>query len=202
MDGDMQQLLGEHGLEDAVPFLDAEHVWGLDKLRMLEESDVGKMAQRHGVPVITERLLKSKMKLLVTAIAQKKLVTASLNGHDVEVVKLIENLKSDGTNLDLQDSNGWTALMLASKKGHTTIAAMLIDAGAKLDLQNKDGNTALIDASKEYDWDIVEIVAKLIDAGAQLDLQDKDGNTALDLVRLGHVRALLRRKGAKEKKEL
>jgi len=34
----------------------------------------------------------------------QKLVTASTNGHDVEVVKLIENLNSDGTNLDLQDS--------------------------------------------------------------------------------------------------
>jgi len=38
---------------------------------MLEESDVGKMAQRHAVPVIIEKLLKSKIKLLVTAIAQK-----------------------------------------------------------------------------------------------------------------------------------
>jgi len=73
MDGDMERLLGKHGLQGAVPFLDAEGVWGLDTLRMVEESDVERMAQRHTIPLMTQKLLKSKIQsnILVTALAQE-----------------------------------------------------------------------------------------------------------------------------------
>ena len=48
-----------------------------------------------------------------------------------------------GAQLDLQDDEGYTALMDASGEGHTEIAVALISAGGQLDLQNDDGCTAM-----------------------------------------------------------
>jgi len=84
MDGDMEQLLGKHGLQGTVPFLDAEGVWGLDTLRMVEESDVERMAQRHAIPLMTQKLVKSKIQnnLLVTR-PQTRSTTARPHERDL-----------------------------------------------------------------------------------------------------------------------
>jgi len=87
MDGDMVRLLGVHGLQDAVPFLDAEGVLGLEKLRMVEESDVDIMTQRHAIPMITAKLLKSKIrnKVLVAALEQIKVRREQENAPKVNM---------------------------------------------------------------------------------------------------------------------
>ena len=45
-------------------------------------------------------------------------------------------------NLDLQDQDGYTALMKAASKGQTEVVKQLIKSGASLDLENQDGYTA------------------------------------------------------------
>ena len=52
-----------------------------------------------------------------------------------------------GAQLDLQNDRGWTALMLASNRGHTENAVALINAGAQLDLQDDFGEIVLTHAS-------------------------------------------------------
>jgi len=70
----MVQLLNEHGLQNAVPFLDAEGVWRLDELCTVKETDVDGMVQRHSIDVVTMKLLKSKIhdKVFFTALEQVK----------------------------------------------------------------------------------------------------------------------------------
>jgi ankyrin repeat protein len=93
-------------------------------------------------------------------------MVASERGHMATVQALI----AARANLNVQDKDGWTALMRAS---NTAIVRALIGAGANVNLQDKDGWTALMRASN------TATAQSLIEAGADLNLQDKDGGTAL-----------------------
>jgi len=63
------------------------------------------------------------------------LMTASLNGHDAIVARLIEA----GADVNQARTNdGTTALMMASQNGHEAIAARLIKAGALVSQPGKD----------------------------------------------------------------
>ncbi|GBG35117.1 Ankyrin repeat domain-containing protein 1 [Hondaea fermentalgiana] len=83
-----------------------------------------------------------------------------------------------GANLDVQTSEGATALMLACRRDRPGMAQMLIKRGAKLDLQNNFGWTSLMWACRNDQPDTVQL---LIERGAKLDLQNNKGNTALML---------------------
>jgi len=109
------------------------------------------------------------------------LIGASEHGYTEIVRRLIEkgaNLSSPakrekGANLNIQNEEGETALMIASGGDYTDIVRLLIEAGANLNIQNEDGKTALMFASN------TDIVRLLIEAGANLNLQNNDGHTAL-----------------------
>jgi len=86
--------------------------------------------------------------------------------------------------VDLQDNDGWTALMWASmysnKSSSLETVKVLIEAGASLDIQSSNGYTALMMAS-DYSTSTssLETIKVLIESGASLDLQDIGGMTAL-----------------------
>mmetsp|Transcript_91156 Transcript_91156/g.133231 ORF Transcript_91156/g.133231 Transcript_91156/m.133231 type:complete len:431 (+) Transcript_91156:133-1425(+) len=109
-----------------------------------------------------------------------QLIAASKNGQAEKVQELITELVGIGNTSDLQDTDGWSALMYASLDGHTKVLDNLISARANLDLQEKQGMTALMMGAGMGQ---TEVADKLIAAGAKLDLQDKDGKTALILAR-------------------
>ena len=91
--------------------------------------------------------------------------------------ELIRLINSGKYNINIQNKDGYTALMYASKiLTFQKIVELLLEKGAKLNLLNNDGDTALIIASDYYHLDIVNI---LVENGANLDLQNNDGNTAL-----------------------
>jgi len=103
-----------------------------------------------------------------------------------------------GVNVNIQNKNGETALMLAVKGGlvktllfipvigHFEDAAkLLIAKGADINLQETNGKTALMHAAGALNntgndyasyTDMAEI---LIDKGAKIDMEDKDKHTAL-----------------------
>jgi len=60
--------------------------------------------------------------------------------------------------------NGWTALMIAKGKDHTTIVPLLIEAGADVNVRDNNGWTALKWASKGGH---IEVAKLLIEAGAK-----------------------------------
>ena len=88
-------------------------------------------------------------------------------GADVNVKAYDVNAKGD---------DEWTALMCASKEGHTEIVSMLLEKGADVDVKHNDGTTALMFATMKGHS---EIVSKLLEKGAEVDAKHNDGTTAL-----------------------
>jgi len=73
------------------------------------------------------------------------LIVAAAGGQEAMVRMLLQR----GASVNLQDSDGVTALMEAAGNGHTTIAQALLDAKADASLRGIDGNTALMAAEQE-----------------------------------------------------
>jgi len=88
----------------------------------------------------------------------------------------LEWFSNNEFDINAQDSNGDTVLILASWIGHTEIALLLIEKGANLDLQDNRGDPALLRASWKGH---TEIALSLIEKGANFDLQNTWGNTTL-----------------------
>ena len=119
------------------------------------------------------------------------LLTAAENG----INKAVQFLLDMCVNIDDVDSNGRTALMLASKAGHEEIVETLLSAGANgsrdshskggqvllkegvdPNIRKKDGATALMYASQNGHSEVVQILLK---GGADPNIQKKGEATAL-----------------------
>jgi serine/threonine-protein phosphatase 6 regulatory ankyrin repeat subunit B len=110
---------------------------------------------------------------------------ASYKGH-IEIAKL---LLEKGASLDIQNTNGNTALIRASSYGHTEIVEILIQKGAKLDIQDINFyNTALMFASYRGHTEIVRLLVK---KGADIYIEDKRGKTALDYAKNNEIKKIL-----------
>jgi len=59
---------------------------------------------------------------------------AANNGHE----RAVELLLQRGAEVDLQDSDGWTALMCAADNGHERVVELLLRRGAKINKQRSD----------------------------------------------------------------
>ena len=66
-----------------------------------------------------------------------------------------------GVSVDLQTSEGWTALMLTSFHGRTEVVRLLLGKGAAVDEKDNDGKTALMLACGH-----MEVVQLLLRKGA------------------------------------
>ena len=125
------------------------------------------------------------------------LILASFFGY----TEVCEMLIDKGANLDLQRSDGLTALHAAintefkeENKEYLEIVKLLIDKGANLDLPWFTDHTPLMLSSLIGQTEIVKL---LIDKGANLDLQSTNGSTALVCALRTDVVKLLIDKGAK-----
>ena len=112
------------------------------------------------------------------------LVEAAESGNFVEV----KNLLDSGTNINMQDKYGSTALMWAAREGLTEIVELLLGNGAKIDMQDTDGKTALMWAAV---WGRTETVELLLDKGANPDIKDNNDKTAFDLAKNDEIKNLL-----------
>lgn len=106
--------------------------------------------------------------------------------RDIRITRL---LIDHGAALDLQDENGWTALMFACRYNQPQTAQLLVQKGAVLDLQNKDGWTALMLACQEpaekrhSKAGLLKCMQVCYAAGARTDCKNSDGDDALALAR-------------------
>jgi len=115
-----------------------------------------------------------------------------VNNNDIEGVK--KYIKSD-KDINIQDKNGYTGLILACICGYEKIVSLLIKGGCDINKQDKHESTGLIRVCYNgYE----KIVNLLISAGCDLNIQDKNGSTGLIWAyRIGHVnivRLLIRSK--------
>ncbi len=116
-------------------------------------------------------------------------------------VRIFLNTPLVSTFINTKDSNGRTALMLASMMDYLDIARMLLEAGCDKDATDSNGNTALILASNRWFTDIVKM---LLDTGCDRNAKDSNGNNALMIAcmygRIETVRLLLEAKSERDEK--
>lgn len=80
-------------------------------------------------------------------------------------------------NIDIQNENGITALMFASRNGNIDMVNTLIGYGANLNIQNHRNETALIDAIV---YGHAHIMLNLIRRGADVHIISDNSMTAID----------------------
>ncbi len=81
-----------------------------------------------------------------------------------------------GYDIDEQDLDGYSPLMIAAALGKANFVAYLIDNGAKVDKRYYQGGTALHRAALGgYN----DVISTLLDAGANINMPDLDGMTPL-----------------------
>eukprot|EP01041_Mallomonas_annulata_P008379 gene8379-17282_t len=102
------------------------------------------------------------------------LMEASNNGRVEAVTLLIEN----GADLNLQNNEGNSALIMACEYDHKKdVVKQLLKAGAHIDIENKMGNTSLIRAALNGNVDIVKM---LLDYTSDIHKKNHDNKTAWD----------------------
>ena len=119
--------------------------------------------------------------------------------RETAVSRYIETMKfliKQGADVNTQNRNGDTALILAVEGGNMTAIRLLIKKGADVNIQNEVGDTALILAVRRGNMTAVRL---LIKKGADVNIQNEVGDTALmSAVRYRNMTAvrLLIKKGA------
>lgn len=103
----------------------------------------------------------------------------------LEVVNLFLNAIPDADKriqyINMFNSGGNTALIIAAHNGHTDVASRLLDEGANIHAQNVDGNDALMISLREKRFNTASM---LIDRGANVRSQNSVGDTPLMVAEL------------------
>ena len=140
----------------------------------------------------------------------QELLSAALACDEDRVSDLLSE-SEDGINVNYQNSDGWSPLLVAACKGHANIIRLLHQAGAELGLRTKFGLTPLhwaayrgrrecvmlllllgadIDTLYPNKWTALhwasakgrkDLVKFLIECGAGTELKDKKGHTPIDV---------------------
>ena len=85
-------------------------------------------------------------------------VAAGGPNNSVEVVELL--LGHEGTEVDVQDNEGWSPLMRAAWEGRADTVRLLMGRSADLDLVDGGGRSALELAKERGHEDVVELLVK------------------------------------------
>ena len=96
-------------------------------------------------------------------------IVIGLMQQKVENLVAIKSLIIEGTDLNVTNDEGETALILVSSFGLLEIIMHLIKAGDDIDIADKSHSTALLSASK---YGHIEVVEHLINAGADVNTVD------------------------------
>jgi len=104
----------------------------------------------------------------------KELFKAAFHGNASELKILLESEVDE----DVKMKDGWTALLLASGRGHPEAVQVLIDAGVNVNNETVRGGTALMWAAAAQK-NSTETVRVLLGAGAKVNAKTSDGCTAL-----------------------
>ena len=98
------------------------------------------------------------------------------------------------------ESDGWSPLLWAAKRGNAQIMAMLLQAGAFIGATDAGGSTALHKCATNGS---IECTQLLLEAGASASVRDKMQQTALDVAGImgqDGIAQLLRKAGARNAK--
>lgn len=96
--------------------------------------------------------------------AEQELVALFFAAAKTDQQEVIAEFIQHGFPVDIQNQDGYTALMLATYYGHHKVVSQLLAAGANRCLRDKRGHTALMGAIVKAEWSIAR----------QLNQQDCD----------------------------
>lgn len=91
------------------------------------------------------------------------------------IIKVLLNI---GADINIQNEEGNTPLILAVKKSKVYIIKILLNSGVDPNIQNEEGETALMFACRKS----VKMTEILLKYGADVNIQNKIGMTALMLI--------------------
>ena len=98
---------------------------------------------------------------------------AAVSGENIESVKL--SLER-GADINLQDRDGCTALLMAARINNIEMVELLLERGADINLQDKYGDTAFFEALLNKNIEMVELLLK---RDADINFKNNYGVTAL-----------------------
>jgi ankyrin repeat protein len=140
------------GDEKNTPLIDA--LWNRNKrevLNLLEKRENPDQKNEYGIPALT----------------------LALKFNDSSVIKsFIEH----GADVNIQDNNGFSTLIVASMQKQYAICELLLKNGADVDKKHNGGFTALMLAAQNND---PKMVTLLLENGALIDIDRPQGGTAL-----------------------
>jgi ankyrin repeat protein len=119
---------------------------------------------------------KKYIKLLLEAGASTDNYDALFDAYKNRHIECVELLIKAGANIDFQNENERTSLILASSNGHYRCIELLIKAGADINIKDRFGYSALIWASRNGYFKSLEV---FVNAGANLNIQSNNENTPL-----------------------
>ncbi|WP_439070512.1 ankyrin repeat domain-containing protein [Serratia nevei] len=133
------------------------------------------------------------MAIQMPSTANGQQVKQQLNNHLWNAARIgdgdvIESFITAKYNLNVQDENGNSAVILAAYHGHQVTVMKLLNSGADPCLQDKHGNTALMGAIFKGE---VKIARLLIAAKCNPDTRNNAGQTAAMYASLFKQHALL-----------
>ncbi len=116
-------------------------------------------------------------------------------------IKTVQDLIKKGVDINAQDRQGFTPLIIAARHGRAMCARVLLGHGAEIDKKDYKGNSALLWAAFHGYGEVVDV---LLEKGADIDARGKNGTAltcAVYFQREGIVSALLRHGANLEKKD-
>ena len=112
----------------------------------------------------------------------KALIKAANRGELARVKEIVEGMKTNGVDINHQDRDGDTALMMACNEGLAEVALELLKVdGLDVNLQNSDGETALIMACSNGHTEVA--LELLRDPRVDRHIKNNDESNALTMAR-------------------
>lgn len=109
-----------------------------------------------------------------SSVPSASLLTAVFNGQEY----LVRARLAAGSNPNVKDARGYTAMLIAARLGHWQMVQDLLNAGARVNAQDSSGRTALHYAAFANNADAVRA---LLAAGADKNRRDGAGLRAINL---------------------
>ena len=117
------------------------------------------MACRDGCSEIVDILLQYNANIELTLVrGTTALMITCMNDGPTQQIQIVSSLLNAQAKTNVQDSEGYTALMLACQQQFTQAVTLLLANGAQTDLQSEDGWTALMLACRDGGNEIVHLL--------------------------------------------
>ena len=115
---------------------------------------------------------------LVDEVSDDGKMTALLNASRRGNIDLCKLLIESNAEINKQNDNGTTALMIACKNNHSKVSEYLLKNNAAINFKDKTGNAALHHAVQRKKYDVVKL---LIHEGADTNSRNFAGESILDI---------------------